>query len=260
MNLRAIKYLVVVSLFFEVVSGCKSLKVLPNKIPIKNIGTKELTKALKSSAPELSLLRTRLKVKYNDGKRVQPLVVNLRMEKNKGIWLSANMLIPIAKLLITPNNVQFYEKFQKTSYNGKLSFIKDYFGIDFGYKNLENLLIGKPIIDIKKGKWEQITNPEFYIISPKINSNKYRPIFFFDPETLMLKQQRFIFNGTNRSLIINYDDFQKVDGKDIPSKISLILMNSNSNIEIEVDYTRAEIPENLTFPFKIPKGYSSIKF
>ena len=95
----------------------------------------------------------------------------LRMEKNKGIWLSANMLIPIAKLLITPNNVQFYEKFQKTSYNGKLSFIKDYFGIDFGYKNLENLLIGKPIIDIKKGKREHITNPEFYIISPKIKSN-----------------------------------------------------------------------------------------
>ena len=84
MNFRAIKYMVLVSLFFEVVSGCKSLKVLPNKIPIKNVGTKELTKALKSSSPELSLLRTRLKVKYNDGKRVQPLVVNLRMEKNKG--------------------------------------------------------------------------------------------------------------------------------------------------------------------------------
>ena len=88
MNLRAIKYLVVVSLFFEVVLGCKSLKVLPNKIPIKNVGTKELTKALKSSAPELSLLRTRLKVKYNDCKRVQPLVVNLRMEKNQGKLLS----------------------------------------------------------------------------------------------------------------------------------------------------------------------------
>ena len=240
--------------------SCKSLKVLPNKAPIKNIKTKELNKILYSSAPKLSLLRSRLKVKFDDGKRIQQLVVNLRMEKNKAIWLSATMLIPIAKLLITPQTISFYEKFQKKSFEGAPSFINDYFGIDFGYENLQNLLIGKPVIDIRQGKWEQIKNPKFYIITPKGFNNKFRPVFFFDPSTFMLKEQRFIFKDANKSLIIYYDNFQKVDGEVIPSKISLNLISNQNNLGIVLEYTRVEIPSNLTFPFAIPSGYSPIKF
>tara|TARA_B100001094_G_scaffold103858_1_gene100179 strand:- start:12789 stop:13565 length:777 start_codon:yes stop_codon:yes gene_type:complete len=245
-------------LFGIIFNGCKSLKVLPNKTPIKNIKTRELTKAIYLSAPKLSLLRSRLKVNYDDGKRTQPVVVNLRMKKDVAIWLSATMFIPIAKLLLTPKEASFYEKFQKTSYNGNLSFLKDYLGIDFEYKNIENLLTGRPIIDIRKGKWEQIKNPNFYIISPKFSNEKFRPIFFFDPANLMLKEQRFIFNNARNSLIIYYNEFQKVEGEMVPSKITLNLTNNDDNIKLEIEYTRVEIPNNLTFPFSIPPGYSSI--
>ena len=35
------------------------------------------------------------------------------METKKIIWLSATMLIPIAKLKVTPNEISFYEKNSK---------------------------------------------------------------------------------------------------------------------------------------------------
>ena len=251
------------SLIFVVsilIYSCKSLNVLPNKAPIKNLRTKELTKALYSSAPKLSLLRSRVKVKFDDGNRSQQLVVNLRMEKDKAIWLSATMLIPIAKLLITPEKVSFYEKFQKNFFEGNLSFINEYLGIDLTYKNIENLLTGKPIMDIRQGKWQQIKNPKFYVISPKASKNQLRPIFFFDPSTLMLKEQRFIFKNLNKSLVVYYDDFQKLEGKVFPNKISILLKYKEKNLKISLEFTRAEVPNNLTFPFKIPSGYSSIKF
>lgn len=261
MDQRYIKQVLIFFIFSSLIlNSCKSLKVLPNKAPIKNIKTKELTKTLHSSLPNLSLLRSRLKVTFDDGKRSQQLVVNLRMEKDKAIWLSATMLIPIAKILITPNTISFYEKFQKNFYEGDFSLIKEYLGVDLGYENLENLLVGRPVIDIRKGKWEQIKNPNSYVISPRSENKILRPIFFFDPSTFLLKEQRFVFQGTNKSLIIYYDDFQKVDGNLIPSKISLLLMNNNNNIQITLEYTRVEIPVNLTFPFKTPEGYSPIRF
>jgi len=257
LNIRFIITLTIVSL---ILSGCKSLRVLPNKGPLKNIKIKELTKALSSSEPKLSLLRSRIKVKFDDGNRVQPLVVNLRMEKDKAIWLSAKMIIPIAKLLITPEKVLFYEKFQKKSFEGDLTFLKDYLGINFSYKNIENLLIGKSVIDIKKGKWELIQNPKFYVISPRNIDKQLRPIFFFDPSTFMIKEQRFIFKSSKKSLIVYYDDFQKIEGKMVPSKITIFLNHNGKNIEITLEYSRAEIPNNLTFPFKIPSEYSPIEF
>ena len=127
MNQTSTKYFFIIFAFIGLTfNSCKSIKVLPNKAPIKNIKTKELTKVLYSSSPKLSLLRSRLKVSFDDGKRSQQLIVNLRMEKDEAVWLSATMLIPIAKILITPNKISFYEKFQKNSYEGDFSFIKKY--------------------------------------------------------------------------------------------------------------------------------------
>ena len=144
-------------------TGCKVTRVLPNNTPIKNFKIKELQKAISSSRSNLKLFRSRLKVTYDDGKRAQELVVNLRMKENEAIWLSATMLIPIAKLLIKPNDIAFYEKFQKTSYQGKLEFINDFFGVEFNYKNLERLFLGRAIIDINKHNWNRIKNPNFYV-------------------------------------------------------------------------------------------------
>ena len=45
------------------------------------------------------------------------------MESKKKLWLSCTMIIPIAKLLVTPNKVSFYEKFQKTYFEGNYDLI-----------------------------------------------------------------------------------------------------------------------------------------
>ncbi|MBN09374.1 MAG: hypothetical protein CMC79_03255 [Flavobacteriaceae bacterium] len=238
--------------------ACKTLTVLPNNKPIKNLKTSELTSALNTTAPKISSLRSRVKVIYDDGKRKQQLIVNLRIKKSKALWLSANMIVPVAKLLVTPESVSFYEKFQKTFYDGDIIFINKIFGTNFGYENIESLLLGKPVLDIKKGKWEQIKHPDFYVLTPKINKEKFKPIFFFDPSTLLLKEQRFILNN-NESLIIFYNDFQKVEGKFLPSNTMIIYSDGIIQTKISLEYTRSEIPDNLTFPFNIPEGYSRIK-
>ena len=59
----------------------------------------------------------------------------LRLEKAKSIWMSANMIVPIAKLLITPKKVSFYEKFQKTFFKGDVSFINEQFNTNFEFSD-----------------------------------------------------------------------------------------------------------------------------
>ena len=96
------------------VAGCKSPAILPSKTPIKDRPIKELIKAISKNGADFKKFRSRVKTTYYDGKRSQQVIVNLRMEKDKSIWMSANILVPIAKILITPKKVSFYEKFQKT--------------------------------------------------------------------------------------------------------------------------------------------------
>ena len=108
-------------------ADCKSPAVLPSKKPIKDLPIKELTKAIAKNGIQFKKFRSRVKTTYDDGKRSQQLIINLRMEKDKSIWLSASMLVPIAKILITQKKVAFYEKFQKTFFEGDVSFINNQF-------------------------------------------------------------------------------------------------------------------------------------
>ena len=80
---------------------------------MKNIEINDLTKSISKKQLEYKKFRSRVKTTYDDGKRKQQIIINLRMEKSKSIWMSANMIVPIAKLLITPDKVSFYEKFKK---------------------------------------------------------------------------------------------------------------------------------------------------
>ena len=106
---------------FIFIISCKTVNVLPTRTPIKNVELEALAQKIKANYPKINKLRSRIKAVYNDGKREQQIIVQLRMETKKVIWLSATMLIPIAKLKVTPNEIYFYEKFQKTYFQGNFN-------------------------------------------------------------------------------------------------------------------------------------------
>lgn len=170
--------LVIISVLLLVSESCKSVSVLPNKAPIKNITTKVLTNKFNNSRILIKNFRARVKVDYNDQKRKQQLNLNIRLINNKAIWISANMLVPIAKILITPEEVSFFEKFQKNYFQGNISLINNKLGTNFKFIDIQNLLIGNPISDLGKIKLERISHPQYYVLTPLSNENIFKPTYF----------------------------------------------------------------------------------
>ena len=164
-----------------VFAACKSPAVPSSRTPIKDIGIKELTKSIAKNQLDYKKFRSRVKTTYDNGKRKQQVIINLRMEKSKSIWMSASMIVPIAKLLVTPDRVSFYEKFQKTFFEGDVSFINQQFDTSFEFKDLQNLLMGLPLTNINRGRWESISHPKYYILTPKSDKLRFRPTFFLTP-------------------------------------------------------------------------------
>jgi hypothetical protein len=137
-SLRSLFTLFVMSMF---VLSCKSVAVLPTKEPLAKVDVKLLGKEIDKASTRIKTFRARVKAEYKDGKQQHQLSLNLRMEFDKTLWLSASILVPIAKLLITPTRVGFYEKFQKTYYNGDLSFINEQLGTTYSFSDLQNILV-----------------------------------------------------------------------------------------------------------------------
>ena len=240
-------------------TGCKSVRVLPNKAPVKRVDLKVLAAEIDKAEENISTFRARIKAEYNDQKRKQSVNVNFRLEDNKTFWMSANMLIPIAKVLITPEDVQFYEKFQKTYYKGDIAFINQQLGTDFSFKDLQNIFLGYPISDIKNEKFDRISHPQYYVLSPKTKGLRFRPTYFYDPVNFRLKEQRFLVAGTGQSLSIKYTQYQQVEGKLVPKKIEISTFDGTNFLQLSLDYLRVDFPKKLTVPFNIPAGYKKIE-
>jgi hypothetical protein len=96
MSYKRILILILTGLFW---GGCKSVAVLPTKAPVNKVDLRLLAKEIQKQHPQFNHLRGRLKATYDNGKNKQQVVVSLRMTQNQKIWMSANMLIPIAKLM-----------------------------------------------------------------------------------------------------------------------------------------------------------------
>jgi len=245
-------------LFIIFITACKSPAVFPSKNPIKHLPVKELTKAISKNRIDFKKFRSRVKTTYDDGKRSQQVIVNIRMEKDKAIWISANMLVPIAKILITPIKVSFFEKFQKTFFEGDITFINNQFNTNFDFEDIQNLLIGLPLADLNRGRWETISHPKYYILTPKSSKMQLRPTFFYDPSDFSLREQRFLVSETMQSLTIKYINYQRLEGEFLPREIEISLFDGRDLKRITLEYTRVDFPDQLSLPFKIPDGYKPI--
>ena len=257
---KNLKYISIIILNFLFIISCKTINILPTKTPIKNVDLDALVLKIKNNYPKIDKLRSRIKAVYNDGKREQQIIVQLRMQTKKIIWLSATMLIPIAKMKVTPNEISFYEKFQKTYFKGNIDFINSSFGTKFGFDDFENLFLGKPFSDPAQGQWKQIMNPKYYILSPKGKRSIFTPTLFFDPASFLLKEQRFLIPGTTNSLTIKYLRHIRIEGKSLPTQIEMVLFDGNSSRKLALEFSKTNFTEALTFPFEIPADYSKIKF
>jgi len=251
--------LLVIGLLTAMVVSCKSVAVLPTKAPIENVNLKKLAQQVNAQYPNFKNFRSRLRVTYNDGKREQQLTVNLRMENKEKIWLSATMLIPIAKLMLTPKEVQFYEKFQKTFFQGDVAFLNQQFNTAFRFEELEKLLLGAPVIDLHKTAWKQIEHPRYYVLTPKTQGQGFQPTFFIDPSTFLLEEQRFFIAATGTILSVKYPEHQNIENQTLPKIVQLSLLEGNQLTTVKIEYTRGDFPSEMTFPFAIPGGYQKIE-
>ena len=246
-------------LILLIVNGCKSLTVLPSKRPVESINDKRLIDNLGKHEEKISSFRARIKATYTSKKIKQSLSINLRFKDDKFLWMSANIFIPVAKLLMTNEKIFFYEKFQKKYYEGDYEFLNSILGTNFRLQDIQNIFVGNPIDNLKKVKIKRIENPKYYVFINN-SSEKYRTTYFFDTENFRIREQRILLLDSKNSILsIKYPLYQKTNGKIIPKEIQISSFVNGEFVSITLDFIRVDYPNGLSIPFEIPEGYSKIK-
>ena len=120
-------------------TGCKSTKSLTSAGELDaGLSAKQIIKETEKQVTRFKTLQARVRIDYKDGDKSNGTTVTLRIEKDKVIWMSAPL--GIARVMITPERVSFYDKLNNHYFDGDFSLLSDFLGTELDFEKVQNLL------------------------------------------------------------------------------------------------------------------------
>ena len=210
-----------------------------------------------SNKNDFSTLYIRASAKYKHEDDSQSVSAEIRIKKDEKILVSIRFLgITMAKALITPTEVKYYEKINGTYFEGNYEALSQWLGTDLDFNKIQNMLIGKPIDDLTKGNYSFTETDNIY----KLNTieDKTEKSFFFEATRFLLKKQEISQPEKERSFEANYPNFQDYPSGIFPGSLTINAFQQKGKTTIIVDYNSITFDEDLTFPYSVPDGYDRI--
>ena len=269
-------------------ASCKSKKTLAKQTPSTTIDTanekcrmdfkngKSLSKRMNDSQLDFIYASAKFSCQLTLDSEEHSFNVSVRCRKDSVIWLSISKLgIDAARILITKDTVKFTMGLtEKKYFVGDFSYINQMLHADLDYEMLQALLFGNSADfqddDDKLKPGRDKSNCQYFLSTirrrhlRRINNGTETPsesyqTIWLDPETFKITTLEFTDIQTKRKFASTYSDFKVIDKYHAPFKL-LYTITAEKNIKAEISYSRININEPQTFPFKIPASYERIEF
>jgi hypothetical protein len=267
--IRSINVLVIAGVFL-LSCAKKMTDAERQKLPRKK--TQELVLLMDSlSQKKPHFFYTKIATDFADTNRNLNFKTSVRMVCDSAInTLITYANIPVVNAMITNDSVTIVNKRDKCYIKQSLGFIKENFGVDFNYRNLEELILGMPLDYDTTQKYFQIHDPYNYTLS----SHKKREIKRLDrieretKEDIIIKyfladslhslKGMFIESPSDSTTIrVDYQSRENQKGYDIPKDVFILITSPRNQIRIAMTYNKIEIDEPQPLPFVIPEGYET---
>ncbi len=196
-------------------------------------------------------------VNYNSEKTDQRAGIDIMIEKDKQIYINVRYIgISVAKALITPEEVKYYEKLNSNYFEGDYSLINNLLGTEVDFNRLQNILLGQ-LLDSKNDKTMIATIEDGMHKLTPIEKNEIESVYFFEDKNALLKKEAITDYFTDRSLTISYPNYQKIHNFVIPTEIN-IEAKQEKVINLNIIYDKVSFNDNLPINYKVPNGYKKI--
>ena len=176
------KYFTILIILFLGFTSCKSSKsITDSSIIIKEMSARRVAKKHISSNFDEKTIDARLKVNYKDTKNKVGFSVRMKIKKDEVIWLKGTKFITVFKAKITPTKVQFYSPYYKNYFDGDFSMLKELLGTDINFQQLQNMLLGQSLLNVRSERQEVKIINKSYQLSPKKQSDLFDIFFNVNP-------------------------------------------------------------------------------
>lgn len=255
-NIKTLFALLLIGFLF---TSCGSTREAAEGAGLGKASPRTLLKTHHKNAAQFKTLNAKLKGDFEDEHTKQSVNLSLRIKKNDTIWISAQKLgFTLAKLLVTKDGVQFYEKINGKYFNGDFSLLKEWLGMDLNFENFQNLLTGQILVDANFHSYVLQTDEHSYTLNTT-QAGEFLQKILFDRKTLSLKEEQLKQPPIEDIVQIRYPSYFSGQHENFPDKIYITASKPHSKVHVQLRYRSLDLDTPTRFPFSIPKGYTEIK-
>ena len=238
--------------------GCKSKQAVASAAAKDTAEISKIINGHYANETNFKTLNIKANAKYEDPSQSHSLNADIRIKKNEIIWINIKILgFPIAKALITPAKVSYYEKINNTYFEGDFSMLSNWLGTDLDFQKVQNLLLGKSIDDLSNGNWISGINDKLFKLS-QVQTTDISKEFYFEAANFLLKKETITQASQNRALEIQYPSYKEVERIFLPNEINIKAVQKDK-ISIAIEYKNTTFNENLNYSYAIPSDYKAIQ-
>lgn len=254
------KNLICLLILSVVMLSCGPGKTVSKSGVSKDMSLKKVHKAYLKNAPRFKTINARLRGTYDNGRSSQSVNLTLRMQKDEVIWISAKKIgIPLAKLMITPDSVRFYEKINGVYFDGDFSLLTQWLGVPLDFEKVQNLLTGRLLYEPGETGFHMGDASEGYLLVSDTDTDAVEKSALLDPYLFHVLEEMLLDKRQNRRLQVTYPSYKEEKGIYFPDKIDIIVQKKEKQTGIHLGYRSLEFNKPVSFPFEIPKGYQEIE-
>jgi len=197
----------------------------------------------------------RAKSSVTINKEYYDATANVRIERDKAIWISITALmgIEMGRLLITEDSVKIINRLRSEYTRKPFSYLSDLTGAALDFSTLQQLLVGNAIDQATGSDTEVWAVGDGYVLRSEtpglaylvqLDTN-YRTV-----RTLMEKQTQ------HQRMETNYMDYRESSGFTFPHLVSISLTADRLDLRSEMKYSKVSYNDALEMPFNIPPRYT----
>ena len=214
-NYNFIITLCVCFLFF---TSCKTKQIATESVVLNTSKTTLNDYSIQIAKQQFETVYFNSSINYSSSSENQNLAADIKIDYNKTIWISVKAMgFPVARALITPTEVKYYEKINRTFFEGNFTVLSNFLGTDVDFYKLQNLLLGRSIIDLKKNK--PLEKEGVFLNTLK---DGFTLETAFNASNKLLLKQTITQKSNSNSFKTHYTAFTEEENQPFPSQFVLL--------------------------------------
>jgi hypothetical protein len=238
--------------------GCRAKKGILEGRASEDLATQKIIDNHYDVKKNFSTAYIRANAKYKDDKQSLSFTAEIRIKKNEIILVSIRFLgITMAKGIITPTEVKYYEKSGNKFFEGDYTTLSNWLGTDLDFFKVQNMLIGQAMDDLRKGNYSNTIENKLYKLNDLSDKQNLKS-FYFEASNFLIKKQEIEQVTKNRKLNVYYPNHKEYNEAILPLNFLIEAIQNNEKNTISLEYNSVTFNEQLSFPYSVPSGYEQI--